>query len=80
MSAAKQTTQGGSATLRVRQIKSGIGFTLRQKATLSALGLGRIGRVRVHEDNAAIRGMLKKIGHLVVVESLSAAENQRNES
>ena len=56
------------ATLRVRQIKSGIGYNRKQKATLAALGLGKLGRVREFPDNPNVRGMLAKIPHLVVVE------------
>ena len=55
------------AKLRVRQIKSGTGYDRTQKATLSALGLGKIGRVRTLPDNPAVRGMIDKIPHLVVV-------------
>ncbi len=55
-------------TLIVRQIKSGIGFNGRQRATLRALGLGKIGRSRELPDNPAVRGMLAKIPHLLAVE------------
>ncbi len=58
----------GATTLRVRQIKSGIGFEKSQKATLEALGLGRIGRVREHPDNPQVRGMVAKVRHLVVID------------
>ena len=71
MSATKARKPGKAktkATLRIRQIRSGIGFDLTQKATLRALGLERIGRVREYPDNAAIRGMAAKIPHLVVIE------------
>jgi len=56
-------------TIRIRQIRSGIGFDETQKATLRALGLERIGRVREYPDNPAVRGMAAKIPHLVVIES-----------
>jgi large subunit ribosomal protein L30 len=59
------------ATLRVRQIKSGIGFNGQQKATLKALGLGKLGRSRELPDNPAVRGMLAKIPHLLSVEGKS---------
>ena len=52
-------------TLLVRQIKSGIGFSGRQRATLRALGLGKVGRSRELPDNPAVRGMLAKIPHLL---------------
>jgi large subunit ribosomal protein L30 len=64
-----------AGTLAVRQVKSGIGFDEKQKATLRALGLGRLGRVRRHPDNPAIRGMIDAVRHLVVVEH--AAEDER---
>ena len=53
--------------IRIQQIRSGIGFDRTQKATLRALGLEKIGRIREVPDNAPIRGMLGKIPHLVVV-------------
>ncbi len=62
------TAKAKKATLHVRQIKSGIGFNERQRATLKALGLGKIGRSRELPDNPAVRGMLAKIPHLVSVE------------
>lgn len=58
-----------AAKLTVRQIKSGIGFNVDQKRTLRALGLGKIGRVRVHPDNPQIRGMVQAVRHLVIVEA-----------
>ena len=64
MSAAKK-----GATLRVRQIKSGIGYNAGQKATLRALGLGKMHRSRELPDTPAVRGMLAKIPHLVAVEN-----------
>ena len=64
MSPAKAKSKS-AASVRVRQVRSGIGFDRSQKATLKALGLGRIGRTRVHPDNPQIRGMVAKIPHLV---------------
>ena len=61
----KGQDQGGS--LRVKQVRSGIGFDKTQKGTLKALGLGRIGRERRHPDNPQVRGMIAKVSHLVVV-------------
>ena len=61
------TAKKKGGALRVRQIKSGIGYDNSQKATLKALGLGKIGRTREVPDNPAVRGMLAKIPHLVVV-------------
>ena len=65
MSAAKST--GSASKIRVRQVRSGIGFDRTQKATLRALGLGKLGRTRELSDNPQVRGMLAKIPHLVVI-------------
>jgi large subunit ribosomal protein L30 len=59
----------GDKMLTVRQIRSGIGYAKNQKATLRALGLGKIGRSRTLPDNQQVRGMLNKIPHLVVIDS-----------
>jgi large subunit ribosomal protein L30 len=65
---AKKAAAKGTKTLKIRQVRSGIGFDKTQKATLRALGLVKIGRVREFPDNPAIRGMAAKISHLVVIE------------
>jgi large subunit ribosomal protein L30 len=53
--------------LRIRQVRSGIGYDRTQKATLRALGLGRVGRTREVPDNPQVRGMIGKIPHLVQI-------------
>jgi len=65
---AKKAVTSGKKTIKIRQVRSGIGFDKTQKATLRALGLVKIGRVREFPDNPAIRGMAAKISHLVVIE------------
>ena len=55
----------------MRQIRSAINQTRRQKRTLQALGLRRIGQTRTHTDTATIRGMLKKVAHLTDVSRLT---------
>lgn len=59
-----------SKTLRVTQVKSGTGYTVRTKRTLKALGLGKIGAVIEHQENPALLGMLNKVSHLVEVETV----------
>lgn len=54
-------------TLTVRQTGSPIRRTADQRATLVGLGLGRMGRVRVLEDTPAIRGMVRKVRHMVEI-------------
>jgi large subunit ribosomal protein L30 len=57
--------------LRVKQIKSSIGSNKRQKSTLKALGLKKINDSVTHEDNPVIRGMIRKVSHLVEMEEVS---------
>lgn len=55
----------GKETIKIQQYRSGIGYPLRQKATLRALGLGKLNRIVERPDNPCIRGMVQKIPHLV---------------
>jgi large subunit ribosomal protein L30 len=59
-------------TLRVTQIRSSIGQNERNRGTLRALGLGRIGKSAEHEDSPQLKGMLRKVRHLVRVEAPDA--------
>ena len=54
-------------TIRIQQVRSGIGYCFKQKRILAALGLGKINRVVERPDNPCIRGMIEKIPHLVRV-------------
>jgi large subunit ribosomal protein L30 len=54
--------------LRVTQVKSGIGQNERNRGTLRALGLGRIGKSSEHAESPQLAGMLRKVRHLVRVE------------
>jgi large subunit ribosomal protein L30 len=54
--------------LRVTQVKSGIGGTEKQRLTLKGLGLTRMGRSVELVDNLSVRGMIRKVAHLVTVE------------
>jgi len=56
-------------TIRVRQVKSGIGYAKDQKATLIGLGFRRMNQVVELEDTPAVRGMINKINHLVRIEA-----------
>ena len=56
------------ATLTVRQVGSPIRRTKDQRATLRGLGLDRMGRVRVLEDTPAVRGMVRKVRHMVEID------------
>ncbi|MFB9054407.1 50S ribosomal protein L30 [Formosa undariae] len=54
--------------IKVTKVKSAIKRTQRQKRTLEALGLKRIGHVVEHENTPNILGMVAKVEHLVSVE------------
>ena len=62
----------GSKTgcLRVTQTASPIGRPKDQRKTLIGLGLNRIYRTRELEDTPAIRGMVRKVSHLVKMEEI----------
>ncbi len=53
--------------IRIKQVRSAIGYDRRQRATLRGLGVRRLHRVVELEDSAAIRGMIAKVRHLLVV-------------
>jgi large subunit ribosomal protein L30 len=54
--------------VRVTLVKSPIGYSRRQKATVRALGLRRMHQTIEHVDSPVLRGMLAKVSHLVLVE------------
>jgi large subunit ribosomal protein L30 len=55
------------ATIKIKQVRSAINRTARQKATIKALGLKRLNHVVEHEATPQILGMVKKVQHLVTV-------------
>jgi large subunit ribosomal protein L30 len=60
--------QDAEKTLRITQIRSVIGRTQDQRDTVRSLGLKRIRHTVVQPDRPEIRGMLRKIPHLVTFE------------
>jgi large subunit ribosomal protein L30 len=57
-----------AATLKVTWKKSAIGYKEDQKRTIRALGLRRLGQTVVHSDSPSVRGMIRKVKHLLAVE------------
>lgn len=55
------------ATLTIRQTGSATRRPPSQRATLVGLGLGRIGKQKVLEDTPSVRGMIKKVSHMVEI-------------
>ncbi len=56
--------------LKITLVKSTIGQKPEKKATVRSLGLKKISSSVVHEDNAAIRGMIASVSHIVKVEEV----------
>ena len=67
MSAAKAKKTGDVKTIRIRQVRSGIGCPIEMRETLEALGLGKMHRVAERKDTKEVLGMIAKIPHLVEV-------------
>ena len=58
--------------LKVTQIKSTIGCKPKQRGTMRALGLRRIGHNNTLPDRPEIRGMIARVPHLVTVEEVDS--------
>ncbi len=56
------------STIKVTARKSGIGFNKKQKQTLIGLGLKKLNRTVELKNTPAVRGMIRKVQHLVVIE------------
>lgn len=54
--------------IKIKQVKSSIGASKKQKATLVALGLRKINGVVEHTSTSVILGMVSKVNHLIEVE------------
>ncbi|HAW60247.1 MAG TPA: 50S ribosomal protein L30 [Actinobacteria bacterium] len=59
-----------ASKLRITQVRSIIGRPRSQRLTIRALGLRRMGQSVEHEDRPEIRGMVRKVSHLVRVEEI----------
>lgn len=58
------------AKLKITLVRSLIGRQQDQRATVKALGLGKVNSAVVQDDSPAIRGMVRKVEHLVSVEEV----------
>lgn len=59
--------EGAEKVLKIKLVRSPIGYTENQKRTAKALGLRRMNQVVEKPDNEAVRGMINTISHLVEV-------------
>ncbi|HUW11643.1 MAG TPA: 50S ribosomal protein L30 [Anaerolineae bacterium] len=57
-----------SKQLQITWVKSSIGYSQDQKATIKAMGFRRLGQKVVLPDNPSVRGMVHKVKHLVEVQ------------
>ncbi|MFO7698463.1 MAG: 50S ribosomal protein L30, partial [Anaerolineae bacterium] len=60
---------GSEGKLRIKWVKSAIGYSQRQKGTIRALGLRHLGDCVEQSDTPVIRGMIDKVAHLIEVET-----------
>ena len=67
-------------TLRVTQTRSSIGTKPKQRGTLRALGLRRLGQSNDLPDRPEIRGMLAKVPHVVTVEELGGNDDHAEDT
>ncbi len=58
------------AKIKVTKVKSTIEKDERQKRTMKALGLNKVGDSNILENDAAVAGMVRKVNHLVKVENV----------
>jgi large subunit ribosomal protein L30 len=59
--------------VRITLVKSPIGYSVRHKATIRALGLHRMNQAVEQVDTPTLRGMLAKVNHLVEIEEVTEA-------
>ena len=74
----KRAALTGSVT--VTQTKSGAGRVKSQQATLTGLGLGRIGKTRTLQATPAIQGMIEKVAHLIAVNQTNTKQKNTRTS
>jgi large subunit ribosomal protein L30 len=67
MAKGKKPPAAGNGRLRIKQIGSLIGCPVKQRQTVRGLGLRRMHQVVERPDTPAIRGMVKKVPHLVAI-------------
>ena len=64
----KKAAASDAKTIRIRQVRSVIGYEKKQREVVRGLGLRRIGHAVEVLDHPAMRGMIHKVRHIVVIE------------
>ena len=67
-----EATTESAIRLRLTQVKSGIGYHYSQKETLRSLGLRRMHQTVEWPDTPTVRGMVRKVAHLLTVEEVAS--------
>ena len=57
-----------ASTIEIKKVKSPIGRNSKQRKILISLGLNKINREKIVDENPAIQGMIEKVKHLIVFE------------
>ena len=63
--------------LKITLIKSTIGSLKKQKATIEALGLNKIGSSKIYNDNPCLQGQIKVVNHLIKVEEVEEKKSAK---
>jgi large subunit ribosomal protein L30 len=63
-----KTKKAEPKQLQITLIKSAIGYSVKHKATIRALGFRRLNQTVIQTDTPTLRGMLSKVRHLVLIE------------
>lgn len=62
---AKKTEEKGNGTIKIQYYKSTIGYSKKQKAMVRGLGFTKLNQIKEKPDNAAMRGVVTKIPHIL---------------
>ncbi len=65
--------------LKIKQVKSAIGYSQREKNTIKALGIRKLQQEVLMPNNPQIRGMIGKVRHLLKVEEVKAEKVEKTE-
>lgn len=66
-------------SLKIKQVKSAIGYTQREKDTIKALGIKRLQQEVIQPNNPQIMGMVAKVRHLLQVEEVKLEKPEKTE-
>lgn len=62
---AKKTEEKNDGTIKIQYYKSTIGYSAKQKAMVRGLGFTKLNQIKEKPDNAAMRGVVDKIPHIL---------------